>query len=288
MRVLVNGVRLFFDVDGAALVPDGPALRRKPTLIVLHGGPGADHSTLKPWFARFADIAQVIWLDHRANGRSDDGPPEAETLAQWGDDVAGFCAALEIEHPIIYGLSFGGFVAQSAATRHPDLPARLILASTACRSVFERKYDAFEAMGGPESRRAAERFWGGAIEGDPTVVDDWDRHCRPYYNTRPQDPDGRTRMVRRAATEARFFKAEGERWRMDFRADLARVRCPTLVLAGDRDPVTPLADAEEIAASLPPNLLRYEVVAGAGHGPHRDRPAETERILRSFILEPHS
>ncbi len=138
MRVLVNGVRLFFDVDGAALVPEGRALRRKPTLIVLHGGPGADHSTLKPWFARFTDIAQVVWLDHRANGRSDDGPPEAETLAQWGDDIAGFCAALEIERPILYGLSFGGFVAQAAATRHPDLPAKLILASPACRWVFAR------------------------------------------------------------------------------------------------------------------------------------------------------
>ncbi len=151
--------------------------------------------------------------------------------------------------------------------------------------MFERKYDAFEAMGGAESRRAAERFWGGAIEADPSVVEDWERHCRPHYNTRPQDPDSRLRTIRRAATEARFFKAGGERWRMDFRAALAGVRCPTLVLAGDRDPVTPLADAEEIAASLPQHLLRYEVVAGAGHGTHRDRPAETERILRSFIEE---
>src|SRR3546814_6949868 len=76
MRILVNGVRLFFDVEGAALVADGPRLRRRPTLIVLHGGPGADHSTLKPWFARFADVAQAVWLDHRANGRSDERSEE--------------------------------------------------------------------------------------------------------------------------------------------------------------------------------------------------------------------
>ena len=112
MRVLVNGVRLFFDVDGAALVPAGPALARRPTLIVLHGGPGADHSTLKQWLGRFADIAQVVYLDHRGNGRSEDGPPESQTLAQWGDDLAGFCAALAMERPIVYGLSFGGFVAK--------------------------------------------------------------------------------------------------------------------------------------------------------------------------------
>src|SRR5262245_62725736 len=40
MRVLVNGVRLFFDVEGARLVPSGPSIREKPTLLLLHGGPG--------------------------------------------------------------------------------------------------------------------------------------------------------------------------------------------------------------------------------------------------------
>ncbi|EDP65882.1 hypothetical protein BAL199_03619 [alpha proteobacterium BAL199] len=164
------------------------------------------------------------------------------------------------------------------------MPSKLILASTACRSVFERKYEAFESMGGPEARRAAERFWGGAIDKDPTVIKDWDRHCLPHYNTRPQDPQVRARAIRREATAARFFKTDGERWRMDYRKDLATVRCPTLVLAGDRDPVTPLADSEEIVASLPKELVRYQVVHGAGHGVHRDRPAEAERILRAFIL----
>jgi pimeloyl-ACP methyl ester carboxylesterase len=44
MWVRVNGVRLFFDVEGAGLVPDGPRMREKPTLVLLHGGPGFDHS----------------------------------------------------------------------------------------------------------------------------------------------------------------------------------------------------------------------------------------------------
>jgi hypothetical protein len=48
MHVLVNGVRLFFDVEGAKLMPDGPAMREKPTLLLLHGGPGFDHSIYRP------------------------------------------------------------------------------------------------------------------------------------------------------------------------------------------------------------------------------------------------
>lgn len=87
MRVLVNDVRLFFDVEGASLVPDGPRMREKPTLLLLHGGPGFDDSIYKPAYSSLADYAQIIYLDHRGNGRSDTGPKEAWTLAQWGDDV---------------------------------------------------------------------------------------------------------------------------------------------------------------------------------------------------------
>ncbi len=74
MHVGVNGVRLFFDVEGAQFVPDGPVMREKPTLLLLHGGPGFDHSLYKPAYGALADVAQVIYLDHRGNGRSEAGP----------------------------------------------------------------------------------------------------------------------------------------------------------------------------------------------------------------------
>ena len=77
MYVSVNGVRLFFDVEGAKLVPDGPVMREKPVLLMLHGGPGADHSIYRPAYSALADIAQIVYLDHRGNGRSEDGPREA-------------------------------------------------------------------------------------------------------------------------------------------------------------------------------------------------------------------
>ena len=61
MYVTVNGARLYFDVEGAGLVPDGPRMREKPTLLLLHGGPGFDHTMYKPAFSQLADIAQVIY-----------------------------------------------------------------------------------------------------------------------------------------------------------------------------------------------------------------------------------
>jgi len=58
-------------------------------------------------------------MDHRGNGRSSHDDPPTWSLAQWGDDVRGMCDALGIVKPIVYSVSFGGFVAQSYATRHP-------------------------------------------------------------------------------------------------------------------------------------------------------------------------
>jgi pimeloyl-ACP methyl ester carboxylesterase len=158
MHVSVNGVRLFFDVEGPKLVPDGPTMREKPVLLMLHGGPGFDHSIYRPAYSALADIAQVVYLDHRGNGRSEDGPREGWNLAQWGDDVRAFCDVLGIADPIVLGASFGGMVALAYATRHPAHPSRLILISTeaAGGSYREQRVALFERFGGPEvgARRA--------------------------------------------------------------------------------------------------------------------------------------
>jgi proline iminopeptidase len=61
MQVEVNGKRLWFDVEGAALVPDGAEMRERPTVVLLHGGPGSfDHSYFKPEFSRLAEVAQGV------------------------------------------------------------------------------------------------------------------------------------------------------------------------------------------------------------------------------------
>ena len=88
MRVTVNDVAIFFEVIGEKLALRDGVLVEKPTLLVLHGGPGFDHSGMRGYFDRFADVAQVVYLDHRANGRSDHGPRSGWNLDQWGDDVA--------------------------------------------------------------------------------------------------------------------------------------------------------------------------------------------------------
>ena len=128
MKVTVNGVSLYVDIEGSGLVADGPVMRDKPTLILLHGGPGLDHTIYKP-ASQLSDICQIVYVDHRGNGRSDDGDPADWTLDQWGDDIDGLCRAFGIDKPIVYGASFGGFVAQSYATRYPDRSGGLVVSA---------------------------------------------------------------------------------------------------------------------------------------------------------------
>src|ERR671920_708533 len=118
MRIRIDDVVLFVDVDGCELVPDGDRMRSRPTLVLLHGGPGADHTLFKPEFGAVTDTAQVIYLDQRGSGRSDVGSPEMWTWAGWADDVARLCAALCVARPILVGTSSGGLVAMHCAARH--------------------------------------------------------------------------------------------------------------------------------------------------------------------------
>jgi proline-specific peptidase len=282
MYVTVNGQKLFFDVVGPKLAAEGPRMREKPTLLVLHGGPGFDHSGLRGDFDDFADIAQVVYLDHRGNGRSVPSDPASWTLAQWGDDIAAFCDALGIEHPIVLGQSFGGMVAQSYATRHRDHPRAIVLSSTAARMDLDASLKILADKGGAEAGAIAERFW---KSGTDSEFADYMRVCMPLYNRgpRPDDADARQRAVMRIEVYRHFSLPGGEIRRMDFRNSLANIACPVLVLAGEDDPITPAHLAREIAASMPRAELR--IFDNCGHGAFRDDPARVLAVIRAFIRQ---
>jgi pimeloyl-ACP methyl ester carboxylesterase len=288
MHVLINGVRIFFDVEGAGLVPDGRTMREKPTVILLHGGPGFDHSIYKPTFSALADIAQVVFLDHRGNGRSDPGPREAWTLAQWGDDVHAFCEALGITRPIVLGVSFGGTVAIAYATRHRAHPAKLVLVSTeaAGDTYRERRVALFERFGGPEiGALARRRFLEAHGHTDEATVETWLRLAFPLYTRTPRDPTISARAVRRPEVTHWFTRPGGEGHTFNLFPALSRVQCPTLVMGGEDDPVTPIECQADIAAALPAHLVRFERFPGVGHGVLTDAPERGMAMIRDFIVQ---
>jgi proline iminopeptidase len=289
MHVSVNGVRLFFDVEGAKLVPDGPVMREKPVLLMLHGGPGADHSIYRPAYSALADVAQIVYLDHRGNGRSEDGPRESWNLAQWGDDVRAFCDALGIVDPIVLGASFGGMVALAYATHHPAHPSKLVLISTeaAGGSYRERRVALFERFGGPEvGALARRRFLQPEAPLDQEARDAWRRLAMPVYTRIPRDPDMARRAINRPEVALHWIaKPGGESDTFDMFPELDRIRCPTLVIGGEDDPMHPIESQADLAAALPPHLVQFERFADCGHGVVPDAPDRAMALLRDFILK---
>jgi proline iminopeptidase len=280
MRVDIGGgVRLYVDVEGCGLVPDGSTMREKPTLICMHGGPGFDHSGFKPAFSQLADVAQVVYYDHRGHGRSDRRPSEEWTLDTWADDIVRLCDALGIEKPIVLGQSFGGMVAQNYIGRHPGHAGKVVISSTSPRWVLQRKLDAFEKRGGAKAREATRGYW---TDPNPdTFKAYWDT-CRDLYNTRPNpDPQASERLIMNM--DILFAFARGEINTMELRPGLAKAQCPVLVMAGDEDPICPLEDAEEIVAALPKDKVRFARFPNVGHGAWRDDPAAAFKVLREFI-----
>jgi pimeloyl-ACP methyl ester carboxylesterase len=279
MRIEIEpGVLLFVDIEGAGLVPDGARMRDKPTLLLLHGGPGYDHSGFKPLFSRLADIAQIVYVDHRGHGRSDRRPASEWTLNTFADDVVRLCDALGITKPIVLGQSFGGFVAQRYIARHPAHPGKVILSSTTHHMGLARKLAMFEQLGGAEARAAAEAFW---TQPNAQTWAEYNRVCKRHYNTTPQDEDAGLRTI--FNTDILFASAGGEQRTMNLLPGLALAQCPVLVMAGDADPVTPIEDAQDIVAALPPQWVQFERFANVGHGAWRDDEGAAFAVLRRFI-----
>ena len=277
MKIGVRGVELFFDVDGAQLAPAGPWMRERPTVLLLHTGPGVDHSPYKDHVGpALAEIAQVVYLDLRGAGRSDWSSSEHWTLDTWVEDVREFCEALELERPVVLGTAFGGSIGLLLAARHPESVERLVLVSTVARYVHTRAIAVFDRLGGPAAGDVAARYFADPTE---TTFAEFLRVCVPLY-TRTPNADGFARIEMNLALTAHWDRNERH---FDLREEAALVRCPTLVLAGEDDPSTTVVGTEELMAALPAELTRLHRFAEAGHGVFRDAPQALE-LVREFVL----
>ncbi|MFN3860948.1 MAG: alpha/beta fold hydrolase [Roseateles sp.] len=274
------GVRLFVDIEGLGHVPEGRTLKARPTLLLIHGGPGFDHTAFRPFFSRFTDLFQIVYYDQRGHGRSSPRPLSEMRLDVFADDVVRLCDALGIEKPVVLGQSFGGFVAQRYLARHPAHAAKVVLSSTSHHFGLARKVERFGRLGGPAAAQAARDFW---EHPGPETWAAYERHCRHLYNTRPKHPDAGGWM--HFKPDILFEHTRTELPGMALRLGLASVQCPVLVMAGEEDPVTPPEDAAEIAAALPPRWLAgLARFPGVGHGAWRDDPEAAERVLRRFFM----
>ncbi len=276
MHIDVNGIRLWFDSEGPALVPDGSEMRQRPTVLLVHGGPGTyDHTYFKPDFSRLANHAQVVYLDQRGHGRSDWGDTDAWSLEACADDIRLFCDALGIAGPIVLGHSMGAPIVLLYGARHPGHAAGLVVQSGFARWDAARVVEGFRRVAGDEVAEIARRSYAGESVSD----EEWDRVFTAFG---PHLPDKERKANTPKNLELNSLGMDLVR-QLDIVAQLRRIESPTMVSVGDLDPVTPVAAAEEIVGALPEGIAQLEIFEGAGHFTWMDTPDRYWATIIEFI-----
>jgi proline iminopeptidase len=160
MLASIRGTRIFFDIEGAGLVPEGNSMRQRPIAMVIHGGPGGDHSGFKPGMSRLTQRMQLVHFDHRGQGRSDPADPATYTLDENVEDMEALRLYLGLGPVVSVGTSYGGMVAMAHAARHPEAVSHLILIATAAHGGFVSRAQAIVAeQGTAEQRQICETLW---------------------------------------------------------------------------------------------------------------------------------
>lgn len=243
-----------------------------PPLLVAHGGPGASHGIYRTLGPLTAERQLVFW-DHRGHGRSDALPDRQVEIADFADDVVVVADGLGIDEFVLFGHSFGGWVAQEAALRHPRRIAALVLAGTTPGQLGATESPDDDQ--GPPPPAEVQRLMSTLPVTDAEATAMYDA-LAPHFS-RAADPDLLVQALRGAPVSAssmrRVFEALGGWSSVD---RLGEIACPTLLIAGQYDDFCSVQQHERIARRLPdPDLV---VIPDVGHFAWLERPTVLDLV----------
>ncbi len=285
MRAKIRDTEIYFDVEGAGLVPDGPVMREKPPAFIIHGGPGGDHSGFKPGFSPLAERMQLVYFDHRGQGRSARGDVAKYTLDENVEDMEALRLHLGLGPIVSIGTSYGGMVAMAHAARYPESVSHLILIVTAAHAGFNARARQIVAeRGTAEQKLVCDQLWAGELDTEEKLLHYYEQ-MGPMYAVK-FDPAaakaGRARGILAPDAINMAFAPGGFLQTYDLRPELANITAPTLVMAGRHDWICPVEFSEEIHGLIPGSDFR--VFENSSHSIRGD---ETEALLdaiKGFIV----
>jgi proline iminopeptidase len=281
----VNGINLYFDVDGYGLRFGPEGLVPKPVLLVLHGGPGLDHSDLVPWLAPLTDDMQLVYVDHRGNGRSERLAVDKCTPEHMADDLEALRGALGIRRWSVLGFSFGGTVALHYALRYPMALDKLIVCSTPTSYTFIEEARSFAAeAAGPDALGIVEELLDGRLLDDKEAGARLARLRPLYFHDYVAERDASRRgTILNVGLSNWYFASYARNY--DLRPALAAVRAPTLVMVGRHDWICSMKQSEPLVSLVPD--VRRVVFEGSGHVPMKEEHEQFISSVRSFCVTEH-
>jgi 3-oxoadipate enol-lactonase len=239
-----------------------------PPVLLLHGlgSCAADWSWQSPVLEPHYRVIAVDLPGHGASPL----PSRDVTIDAMAEAVAALVGGLRVAPAHVVGLSLGACVAVRLALQAPARVRSLTLVNAFARL----------RPGGPaELARLAHRLWLLGTAPMPALAAHVARGLFPWPEQRALYDAA---VASLSATSRRGYAAAMRALaRFDARGQLAAIRQPTLVVAGDRDSVVPLGAKLQLAAAIPG--ARVEVVPGSGHATPYDRPDAFNRLLLDFL-----
>ena len=256
-QIAANGIEIHYELCGP---PDAP-------VVLLSNSLGTRLEMWDPQLPALSQRYRLLRYDSRGHGRST-APAGPYSIALLAADAVGLLDALGIERAHFCGLSLGGMVGQLLGATHAPRLRSLALCSTACsmapKELWDQRIQAVNEGGTAAiADGVVERWFTDAFRAEPSIVLE---RVRAMILETP------------AHGYAACCAAIRE---MDLRETIRAIRLPTLIIAGDKDPATPPARAEEIQERIPD--ARLEVIPDAAHLVNIEQEVAFDASLLAFL-----
>jgi len=245
-------------------------LRNGPPIVLLHPFP-ANRDLWKPAAQALVSHHRVILPDLRGHGDSDIGKGPA-SMEKHAADIARVLDHQEVRRAVFVGVSIGGYVLFEFWRKYRARVEALVLCNTKAHA------DTPEARAGRLQaaadlmERGTEPFFESMV---PKLIGKTTR------STRPDLVEGALRMMRKMSAEDVAMVQRGMADRPDSVETLKTINVPTLIVTGDEDILTGVAEAELMRQNIPGSQMK--VIAKAGHYSPWEQPDEVGKLVRQFV-----
>jgi proline iminopeptidase len=256
-------------------------------LLLLHGGPGLDHTQFRPWMDPLGARFRLVYVDQRSQGRSDLSEERTWTLTQMAADVTALADALELERYAVLGHSFGSFVALQHAADHGTASHYVLIGCVPGTRWLDRIDQNLAALEPLELRHRITASWD--LEARVQTVEE----CRqllvdqlPFHFADPEgEPyrqflDVATRYMQLSPHVLRTF-AGNDYGAIEVEDRLRDIEVPVLVLAAEYDRVTVPEGGWSIAEAVQNG--ECVLLKGAGHMMFVEKPDAVRRAIDRFF-----
>jgi 3-oxoadipate enol-lactonase len=264
-----NGVSLYHEISGSG-----------ERLLVISGTGGDLRHEPRITDGPLGDTFEVLGYDQRGLGQSDQ-PPPPYTMADYGEDAAALLDVVGWDECMVFGVSFGGMVAQELAIRHPRRIRRLVLACTSSGGRGGASYPLQELLALEPEERAARQMelldtrwdatWRNAHRDQVEMIS-----SRMGFRQPEEAGDSGARTAVGGLSNQLFARAQH-----DTSDRLGAITCPTLVCGGRYDGIAAPANSEFLAGAIPHARL---ALFDGGHLFLLQDPASMPAVM-SFLTE---